>query len=201
MRRLLFPACLLAGLFPAAATAQEDYTSPLAGFKSVDELVNGAPAPDGTVEDDEAFDDLWFNEAQMRTLALVDEAGWVCDAWPMEGGDPMRTEMTASFMDTGDLFIREVNFATVNGQGIRAIMEYTADVVTDETDTEVSVGTKTSKLASVEGLPDGVTLNDPGPVEMMFQVVLADNPLDGYRINGYSEAGGETSMLTCVAGE
>ncbi|MEZ5999601.1 hypothetical protein [Hyphomonas sp.] len=206
MTRAFLCACLLAGLFSGSATAQEDYTSPLAGIKSVDDLVNGAGAAETTSEDDDAFDGLWFDDAwfdsaQQRAAALVEEAGWVCDAWPMEGGDPTRTHMFAAFMEDGDLFIREENFATVNGQSLRVTIEYTADAVTDETDTEVTVGTKSSKVTGVTGLPEGVSLNDPGPVELKFQVVPADNPMDGYVIQGFSQSGGETSMLTCVPGE
>ncbi|KCZ83862.1 hypothetical protein [Hyphomonas jannaschiana] len=206
MTRAFLCACLLAGLFSGPALAQEDYTSPLAGIKSIDDLVNGAGAPEEANEDDGAFDGLWFDDAgsdgaQQRAAALVEAAGWVCDAWPMEGGDPMRTQMFAAFMDNGDLFIREENFASMDGQTLQVTIEYTADVVTDETETEVTVGTKSSKVTGVTGLPEGVSLNDPGPVELTFQVAPADNPMDGYVIQGFSEAGGETSMLTCIPGE
>ena len=205
MTRAFLCACLLAGLFSGSALAQEDGSSPLAGIKSAEDLVNGAGASDESADYDDAldglwFDDAWFDGAQQRAAALVEEPGWVCDVWPMEGGDPMRTHMFAAFMEDGDLFIREENFASMDGQTLQVTIEYTADVVTDETDTEVTVGTKSSKVTGVTGLPDGVTLNDPGPVELKFQVVPADNPMDGYVIQGFSQAGGETSMLACVPG-
>jgi hypothetical protein len=154
-------------LFSGPALAQEDYTSPLAGIKSINDLVNGAGAPEEADEDYDAFDGLWFDDAwsdgaQQRAAALVEEAGWVCDAWPMEGGDPMRTQMFAAFTDNGDLFIREENFASMDGQTLQVTIEYTADVVTDETDTEVTVGTKSSKVTGVTGLPEGVSLKRSG---------------------------------------
>ena len=183
MMRAFLCACLLAGMCLASAVAQENAAE-------YDDALDGL-----------WFDDAWFDGAQQRAAALVEEAGWVCDAWPMEGGDPMRTQMFAAFMDNGDLFIREENFASMDGQTLQVTIEYTADVVTDETDTEVTVGTKSSRVTGATGLPDGVTLNDPGPVELKFQVVPADNPMDGYVIQGFSQAGGETSMLACVPGE
>ena len=66
MTRAFLSACLLAGLFSGPALAQEDYISPLAGIKSVDDLVNGAVAPAEADEDDGAFDGLWFDDAERQ---------------------------------------------------------------------------------------------------------------------------------------
>ena len=195
-------ACLLLSALPAALAQQAepfaDYENPLAESDVFENPFADDDSLDDIIGLGAAFD-FFTTEAEFRSEALFSEEGWNCITYGLDDADEdiVPSHLIAN-PDSEGAILLETTPIPVGDDVINLVIEYKVSVMTDATDSELNVISNASTIHPPDNLPDGLEINDPGPIELAFDVIPDEEMEEGYLLRGTTKTAGHTSGFACA---